>query len=68
MNDYSSKLFILIMLFLVITIGILRAQNFIDHIGSEDGLTTQLCQYLQEDIYGNIWVSSFDNYMKYKWI
>ena len=65
MNDYSSKLFILIMLFLVITIGILRAQNFIDHIGSEDGLTTQLCQYLQEDIYGNIWVSSFDNYMKY---
>ena len=40
-------------------------QKYVDHIGSEDGLSSQLCQEIIQDKYGNIWVSTFENVEKY---
>jgi len=39
--------------------------GFMDHIGSEDGLASQLCQNIIEDDLGNIWISSFKEVQKY---
>ena len=37
----------------------------IDHLGSEDGLTSQLCQKMTADKYGNLWISSFQDVQMY---
>jgi len=42
-----------------------QTEFYVDHIGSEDGLTSQLCQHLAEDLYGNLWISSFNDVQKY---
>lgn len=44
---------------------IAQSQSYIGHIGSEDGLSSQLCTYIVEDDYGNIWISSFEDIQKY---
>ncbi len=42
-----------------------QSSTYSDHIGSEDGLISQLCQNLVEDKYGNLWISSFVGVQKY---
>ena len=44
---------------------IAQSDPYVDHIGSEDGLTSQLCQFLVEDDLGNLWISSFQDIQKY---
>lgn len=57
----------ILLYFLLFICGLSQAQSdsSIDHIGSEDGLTSQLCQNLVEDQYGNLWISSFEDVQKY---
>lgn len=47
------------------SICIAQTAKYIDHIGSEDGLVSQLCQQLIEDDQGNLWISSFGEIQKY---
>ena len=49
----------------VLNITIIHSQNYVDHIGTEDGLTSQLCQAIEEDNCGNLWVSSFEQVEKF---
>jgi len=42
-----------------------QTPNYVGHIGSEDGLVSQLCQHLIEDDLGNLWISSFQDIQKY---
>ena len=42
-----------------------QSDAYADHIGSEDGLISQLCQFLVEDDLGNLWISSFQDLQKY---
>jgi len=39
--------------------------EYVDHIGSEEGLASQLCQHLVEDDHGNLWITSFSHLQKY---
>lgn len=55
---------LLVVMLLSIHRSTLYSQTF-DHIGSEEGLASQLCQHLIEDDYGNIWITSFLNLQKY---
>lgn len=54
-----------LLLFVAATESFSQSPNYIDHIGSEEGLASQLCQNLQEDDYGNIWITSFLDIQKY---
>lgn len=42
-----------------------QSTQYSDHIGLEDGLTSQLCLKLLEDNYGNLWISSYVDFQKY---
>ncbi|MDA8693022.1 ATP-binding protein [Saprospiraceae bacterium] len=62
------RISIILFFFGFITLSSLISQSLptsIDHIGSEDGLASQLCQNIIEDDLGNIWISSFTDLQKY---
>lgn len=42
-----------------------QKKSFVGHIGSEDGLVSQLCQHLIEDDLGNLWITTFQDIQKY---
>ncbi len=42
--------------------------SYVGHIGSEDGLTSQLCQEIVEDKYGNLWIGTYQSLEKYNGI
>ena len=51
--------------FIFYNVGFGQPIDYIDHIGSEDGLTSQLCYRVIEDKSGNLWISSFQDIEKY---
>ena len=52
-------------LFISPSIIIAQSISHVGHIGSEDGLTSQLCTNIVEDNLGNLWISSFQDVQKY---
>jgi len=47
------------------TVSYPQSTPYIDHIGSEEGLASQLCQHLLEDDQGNLWITSFLDVQKF---
>lgn len=51
--------------YVAILVSYSQSISYIDHLGSEQGLASQLCQHLLEDDYGNLWITSFLDVQKY---
>ena len=64
---FRLKISSLILFLILASAGTLATQStkHVDHIGSEDGLVSQLCQHLIEDDCGNLWITSFLDIQKY---
>jgi len=58
---------IILVYLLWISYALVNAQSneYIGHIGSEDGLQSQLCSHIVEDDHGNLWIGSFQDVQKY---
>ena len=65
MISLLHKTSLLILLSLIINVINAQSSVHIGHIGSEDGLTSQLCVHIVEDDFGNLWISSFRDLQKY---
>lgn len=62
---YYLRIILLTYLYCSASTALSQSLAYSDHIGSEDGLTSQLCQNLVEDNYGNLWIGSFGDVQKY---
>ena len=65
MTFTTPKTCISFLLLILLKFSFIYGQNFVDHIGTEDGLTSQLCQAIEEDNCGNLWISSFQGVEKF---
>ncbi len=65
MTFHPPKVSTTFLLLFLLKFSFIYSQNYVDHIGTEDGLTSQLCQAIEEDIYGNLWISSFEGVEKF---
>ncbi len=65
MTITTSKTFTVSILLFLLNFTLIYSQNYVDHIGTKDGLTSQLCQAIEEDDYGNLWISSFQGVEKF---